>query len=64
MYLSLQMRRIRSTAVNTVKRNTAAEDKYRFPRTDKVSAGRQVLLTHTFSLGRSVTVHKSAKDTL
>ena len=32
--------------------------------TDKVSAGRQVLLTHTFSFGRSVTVHKSAKDAL
>ena len=31
---------------------------------DKVSAGRQVLLTHTFSFGRSVTVHKSAKDAL
>ena len=33
-------------------------------RSDKVSAGRQVLLTHTFSFGRSVTVHKSAKDAL
>ena len=34
-----------------------------FP-TDKVSAGRLVLLTHTFSFGRSVTVHKSAKNAL
>ena len=30
----------------------------------KKAAGRQVLLTHTFSFGRSVTVHKSAKDAL
>ena len=38
--------------------------KIRIYRTGKVSAGRQVLLAHTLSLGRSAAVHKSAKDAL
>ncbi len=32
--------------------------------TEKESAGKYVLLAHTFSLGRGVTVHKSAEDAL
>ena len=32
--------------------------------TEKESAGRYVLLSHTFSLGRGVAVHKSAEDAL
>ena len=31
---------------------------------EDISAGRQVLLTHSFLLGRSATVHKNAKDAL
>ena len=36
----------------------------RIYQTDKASAGRYVLLAHTFSLGRGVTVHKSAENAL
>ena len=32
--------------------------------TEKESAGRYVLLSHTLSLGRGVAVHKSAEDAL
>ena len=39
-------------------------NKFRIYLTEKESAGRYVLLSHTFSLGRGVTVHKSAKDAL
>ena len=38
--------------------------KFRIHLTEKESAGRYVLLAHTFSLGRNVTVHKSAEDAL
>ena len=39
-------------------------NKFRIYQTDKVSAGRYILLAHTFSLGRDVAVHKSAKNAL
>ena len=39
-------------------------NKLRIYQTEKESAGRYVLLAHTFSLGRGVTVHKSAEDAL
>ena len=39
-------------------------NKFRIYLTEKESAGRYVLLSHTFSLGRGVAVHKSAEDAL
>ena len=39
-------------------------NKLRIYLSEKESAGRYVLLAHTFSLGRGVTVHKSAEDAL
>ena len=58
------MQQMKNGWKNSMKCGRLSQSEIRIYLTEKKSAGRYVLLAHTFSLGRGVAVHKSAEDAL